>query len=332
MINAGTATPRLDLLGPILQEGFPEDAYVAHRVLPPLGVQKKTGAIPSFLFTNDQALRIRHSPKTAYAQVQSTLGQSIFNCGENGVEEPLSPEDYEILGRDRAEMTIARRLVHIVLRARDYALQQVTFSVAGESTFAANLVSGSSWASTNDPILMVLEAKMKVARSVGVPADSMLIGYADYIALCGNSYIQSKVRNVLGYSGERSNDAISGEIPIKVLAQTFGLKEIIVAGGVINSADEGQTASRDFIWDGYALVFKGSAGRADANEVCLGRMFTYELAEMIGSLAVGTTDMARSLMMEWYRREDISADMFRARDYLDMQFLVPTAASLIKSI
>jgi len=63
MLNTGTATPRLDLLGPILQEGIPQDVYVSHRVLPTLLVQKKNGAIPSFLLTNDQDLNIKHAPR-----------------------------------------------------------------------------------------------------------------------------------------------------------------------------------------------------------------------------------------------------------------------------
>ena len=100
MINTGSATPRLDLLGPILQEGMPEEAYVAAKVLPTLIVQKRFGAIPSFLFTDAQTLSIKHAPKTGFAQLQSKLGQANYNCTEAGIEEPLSFEDYEILGRD----------------------------------------------------------------------------------------------------------------------------------------------------------------------------------------------------------------------------------------
>lgn len=335
MINTGGATPRLDLLGPILTEGFSEESYIAHRILPTLLVQKRNGAIPSFLFTNDQVLSIKHAPKTAYAAVQSSLGQATFACEEAGVEEYVSPEDYEIMGKDTAEMVIGRRLVHVVLRARDAALSSQIFSGTGESTFSANLVTaGATWDNASgDPMANVLDAKQKVYVQTGVPANCMAISYGAYIKLMKNPKIQSAVRNVLGYSGADARTAIKMEVPAEVLAATFGLDEIIIAGGVKNTAKEGQTASRSFVWpDTYALVFRKSVGQQDSRETALGRTFVYDLAASIGSLATGSIDSMRALMLESYRREDLSADAFRCREYVDMKVFLPTAASLIKSI
>ena len=336
MINTGSATPRLDLLGPILQEGFDLDAYVATSVLPTILVQKKAGAIPSFLFTNNQSLAIKHAPKTAYARVQSSLSQGQYSCTEAGVEEFLSPEDYEILGKDYAEVAITRRLVHTVLRARDAALATATFSAAGETTFATNLVTaGIPWSTsaTAVPLSNVLDAKRNIMLRTGVPGNAMLIGYDAYINLCKTAQVQNAIRAQFGYAGQTST-ATQVEVELKVLASVMKLDEIIIGGGVVNSAAEGAAANMGFIWpSNYALVFRKSKNPGDMREVGLGRTFVYDLAlSTIGSLSIGSTDTMRAMTIESYRKEDISSDAFRAREYVDMQFLYTNAGALIKSI
>jgi len=339
MQNTSTASFRYDLLGPILQEGFPEEAYVAHKVLPTLLVQKRNGTIPSFLFSNDQALSIKHAPKTAYAKIQSKLGSKTFSCEEAGVEEPLSAEDYEIMGKDYAETLISRRLVHTVLRARDVALASTLFSAGGEAIFAKTLVTASfAWTHASGvPLDNILEAKRNIAVQTGLPGNCMLLGYDAYINLCKNVQVQTLVRNVMGYGGAAfTKAAVTKEIPTEVLAMTFGLEEIIIATGIKNTANEAITpdsAVRGFIWPStYALVFRKASSAQDVRETTLGRMFVYDLAQTIGSLAVGSLDTMRALTLEWYRNESITSDVFRAREYVDMTILVPESGALIKSI
>lgn len=335
MINTGSATPRLDLLGPILQEGMPEEAYVAHKVLPTLIVQKRNGAIPSFLFSDAQALSIKHSPKTGFAQIQSKLGQATFSCSEAGIEEPLSFEDYEILGRDYAQEVITRKLVHIVLRARDYALSQALFSAAGESTFATNLVSPTlGWSNAGGlPLDDILTAKRNIALQTGTPGNAMIIGYDCYIDLCKNAQIRTAVRNNFGFGGAMGASAVQLELPLSSLAGLFGLEEIIVAPGVIDANGEGATAkSLGFLWPKtYALVFRKAKNSTDVREVALGRTFVYDLASTFNELTtMNVLDALRALMLEQYPRPDINADVLRAREYIDMQVLVPQAGALIK--
>jgi hypothetical protein len=339
MINTSTAAFRQDLLGPILQEGFPEDSYVSHRVLPTILVQKRNGIIPSFLYSNDQAMNLARAPKQAYARIVSELGQAAYNCSEAGIEEFLSPEDYEILGKDYAEMVITRRLVHNILRYRDIALSAAFFSATGQTTFAQNLVvAANTWDNTlGTPLNDIQTAMRNIALQTGMPGNAALIGYDLYITLCRNTQIQTLVRNVLGYSGARVEDATYNFIPAKVLASTFGLDELMVALGSVNAANEADTindtnggASRSFIWSSkYCLVFRKSVGNQDMREVALGRLFIYDLASSIGALAVGTIDTLRAFTLEWYRMEPINSDAFRCREYTDMEVLLAAAGALI---
>lgn len=337
-INTGSATPRLDLLGPILQEGFPEETYVAHQVLPPLLVQKASGAIPSFLFTNNQILSIKHADKANFTRQISQLGQATYNCAEAGLEEPISFRDLEIMG-DRVWPTVTRKLVHNVLRARDYALAQAMFSATGESTFSANLVTaGAVWSggasSTGVPLDDVWDAKAKVQKATGVPANCMLLSYQAYVNVCKNKQIRDAYRANFGVGTDLGASAAALEIPTQSLAALFGLDRIIVAGGVYNANPEGQSASMSFIWPAtYALVFRASAGQQDAVEVAMGRMFVYELATQVPDLInIETADMLRSLFVEQYPEPQSNSTILRAREHIDMQVYYAAAGSLIKSI
>lgn len=334
MINGTTANPRMDLLGPIMLEGFTPDAYVTHRVLKPLVVEKKTGAIPSFLFTNDQVLSIKRAPKTGFARIQSAIGQKTYACAEDGVEEPLSVEDYEIMGRDGAERAIASRLMHTVLRARDNTLSAALFSAAGETTLAGQITTaGATWDNASgDPFANIADAKEGVLTRTGTDPRQlkMVIGYGAYTKLMKNTKVQTQVRQILGYT---SKQGIELELDPNMLATVFGLSEIIIGSGVKNTAAEGQTAARSFIFPStYALVFAGATRDQDAAEVAFGRLFTYDAAASLGDLATGSFDGLRSLMLEQYREEAITADVFRCRDYVDQTILVTEAGQLIKSI
>lgn len=319
---------------------MPEEAYVAHRVLPTLIVQKRFGAIPTFLFSDAQALSIKHAPKTGFAQIQSKLGQSNYSCTEAGVEEPLSFEDYEIMGRDYTQEVITRKLVHIVLRARDYALSQALFSAAGEATFATNLVSPSAaWSggdsSTGKPLDDVLTAKLNIAKQTGAPGNAMLIGYECYLNLCKNAQIRTAVRNNFGFGTAKGAEAVQLEIPLPTLAALFGLEEIIVAPGVVDANGEGAANKNlSFIWPAtYALVFRKAKAANDVREVSLGRTFVYDLASTFNELTtMNTIDALRALMIEQYPLPQNNTDVLRAREYIDMQILLANAGALIEGI
>jgi hypothetical protein len=332
MINTGSATPRLDLLGPILTENFDADQFVAHKFFLPLPVEKRFGAIPSFLGTNTQILNLIHSPKQAFARINSSLGEKLYNCQESGLEEPLSKEDYDILG-DRAEPTVAKRLIKALLTARDYTVASTVFSAAGESTFTGQVTTAAAaWDNASgDPYANILTAIENIVKRTGFMPTDLTIGFGAYMKLCKNAKIQSAYRAIIGYSNgtEGTNVLISAES----LARIFGLVRVNVAQGVYNSAKEGQTASNSFIFPStYATVHVGARNANDANEVAAGRMFVWDKAAQMNELCTGSADSVRALFAEQYAEPGNDSQILRVRDYVDMKFLVPEALELIKSI
>jgi hypothetical protein len=333
MINSGTATPRLDLLGPILNETFDFDAYVAHQFFAPLVVEKRIGAIPSFLFTNDQILNVQHNPKTSFARIVSSLGEKTYACQEDGVEEALSKEDFDTMGEARAEALVMGRLVHALLRARDFTLATTVFSAAGESTFTGQVTTAAAaWDNASgDPYANVADAIEGIVRRTGAMPTDLTIGFGAYVKLIKNAKIQSAYRGIIGYTNGDAGTSLM--IPAQTLASIFGLKRVNIAKGVYNTAKEGQTASRSYlIPSNYATVHVGATNPSDVSECCAGRMFVYDKAAMMNELCTGTADAVRAFYAEQYSEPGTDSRILRARDYVDMRFTTPEALQLIKSI
>ncbi len=335
IVNTGTATARLDLLGPILEEGFQTNQYVAHKVLPPLPVEKQAGAIPSFLFTDAQLLNILHAPKTGYARIQSQLGQKTFNCAESGVEEPLSVEDYNIMGRDMAERQVSRKLVDIVLRARDAALAATLLSVAAETTFSGQVTTATGSAAWDNasgvPLTDIEAARESLESRVGQGTTALLIGRGALTKLRTNAQLRSAYRNIAGINDKK---AVMSNLSEEQVCTALGIDELIVGSGVKNTIEEGLTPSLSFIFPStYALLFqKSPPGQMNAVDAGLGRTFVWDQAQIVGDWATGSVDALLSLIIEQYREEGLNSDVLRAREYINMVLLNPKAAQLIKSI
>jgi hypothetical protein len=295
------------------------------------------------MLTDAQILNIKHARGASYARVQSTINTQGYTCSENGIEEVLTPDDYDIISRDNAEIQLSRRLLNIVLRQREMSLAQVlvgsTNGYSGETTFAGQITNATlTWGAgqTNaNPYGDVAQAKLAVWQRIGKPATHMVISSGAYTKLIQTPQIQANVRNILGYSGARVDEAIALEISTNMLAQVFGLKKVIVGGGTYNSANEGQTASFANVWlDTYAVVYRGAPDN-DAlvnQDVCLGRMFVYDQANQLNLLATGQIDTLKGLIYEMYNEPKVNGDTFRAREYISQTILSLGAGQLLKGI
>ena len=323
-ITISSAQPRLDLLGPILQDGFDKLSFVADQVLPTFLVNKKQGAIPTWLFTDNQILSIKHGRGMPFARVQSQIDTRTFTCIESGVEEPLTKDDFDIVSRDNAEMQLARRLTNIVLRQRELALAQIltgsTNGYSGTTTFSGQTTPAvATWGGGGDaPYTDIANAKQAILKRIGKPANAIVMSYGAYTKLMTSAQIQSQVRNVMGYSGADVDMAVKLELDPNALANVFGVDRVIISRATYNSANEGQAQTFTNIWtDTNCLVFRGFAQDDVLNmDVGLGRMFVYDQANELNMLATGQVDTLKGLIFEMYPDPRVDSDVFRAREYI----------------
>jgi hypothetical protein len=336
VVTNTSATPRLDLLGPILQDGFDKKSWVADRVFPPFLVNKMAGAIPTWMLTDAQILQIRHGRGASFARIQSTVQTVGFTCYENGIEEGLTIQDYDIVTRDQAEIQLSRRLCNVVLRQRESTMANALMGATGETLFTGQVTIGAAvWGTTNaDPIGDIATAKALILARIGKPANKLVMSYGAYTKLIKTPEIQTAVRNVMAYSGDFAMLALMMEVDPQMLCKVFGVDEVIVSWGTYNTKNEGQTAVYANVWpDTYCLVFRGAPTADILNQdVCLGRMFMYDQANQMNLLASGQVDALKGLIFETYPEAQSNSDIFRAREFISQTITSLAAAQLIKSI
>jgi hypothetical protein len=175
-----------------------------------------------------------------------------------------------------------------------------------------------------------LEGGAAESERTGAEGNALVISYGAYRKLTKNAKIQSQYRALMQFKDAKAATAL--EISADALATIFGLDKVIIARAIKNTADEGQTASRDYVWAStYAGLFRISKGGPTANELAFGRMFSYSPAEYRTDITTGTLDSQRSLIMEMYPDANVNAEILRCRDYVDLTILAPEAFQLIKS-
>jgi hypothetical protein len=323
---------RDDLAGPLMQEA--PVGYITPRVLPVFGMAHQQGSLPTVVRTDDQVLDIKRSPKTTHRRVEGEAGRITITTEEQSIEEPFSVEDEDILGPERAEMAVAQRCRNILVRATDAALASALFTTGTFGT-GFNTAAAAAWgsASGSDPLADVDGAKESVFKRIGMDPNAMLISRGLQTKLSKDPVIRARVVSSLGGSDE-ARRALPARIAEDLLSVIFGI-EVIVAGGVKNSAQKGQTPVRNYIFsDEFCLVFAKAEGD-DLVTPQLGRTFVWDDG-MMQREESGLTladdgispDMA-GLIIETYRQSTISSDIVRARNYLQQRILLKDAGHLL---
>lgn len=336
MYQNTAALPRLDLVGALRSEDMSLDAYIAHRILPIFPVAKPAANIPRILITDDQVLTLKRGPKTAFQRFEGSVDTVGFSCQSSGIEEPMSAEDYSILGQDGAEANATLRSAHAVLRARDAALVAATMSAAGETLFSGQVTTATgsvAWdQATGVPITDIAAASLALALRIGDCPLTLVIGRQVLADLRINAQVLARFRQISGINDPK---AVMARLTVDQLAPVLGVDEILVGSGRKNTAIKGQTAVKAWVFpDNYALLLPKISNPSDLTETCLGRTFSWDQAdaEIVPGAAVMNNDPLHGLMVESYRDEPIKADVIRTEEYTDQKILNVKAAQLIKSI
>lgn len=332
MYQNSVAKPRLDLAGPIRTQDNMGDAIV-HLILPPFRVEKKTATMPKLLVTNDQVIKIKHAPKTAYARVQATLDDDTFNCEEAAIEVPMSAEDFDVLGQDGAEQVATEQGRGIVITAREAALADIVTGAAGETLLTGQVTTPDStenWGeATGKPIDDVAKADGALTLRIGVGPRWLIISQPDLEDLQKNEQIRAEYRRIVGIQDATATDR---RIKLDALAAVLGVDKVLVASRRKNTANAGQAATYAYIWPAhYALLLRGVINPNDLSEPAFGRMFVWDGAnDTVTESLLISEDQGQALFVESYRDETIKSDIVRVGEYTDLKILNLPGAQMIK--
>ncbi len=333
MYTNSVALPREDLAGPIRLQEMTTSDYIAHLLLPVFPTKKRASNIPTVLQTDDQILDIKHAPKTAYQRVQATLGNASYQCEEAGIEEPISAEDYDVLGQDGAEQLATQRGTQIVLRAREAALAAVLTGAAGETTFTNQVTTpdiAENWGeATGEPISDVAKADLALSLRIGAGPRWLVIGAEDLADLQKNAQIRTAYRAVAGVNDP---SALNRKISLDALAVVLGVDKVLVANARKNTAEKGATPVMAYVWPHlYPLLVRGVTDASNLMEPCLGRTFVWTEANAGAEGELQSVDETLAgIAVESYRDEAVKSDIVRVTEYTALKLLNLTCGQLIK--
>lgn len=293
--------------------------YIARKVLPAVDVASQAGNFGKIPL--EQLLQQRdtkRAPGSGYARGNFTFDDATYACKEHGAEEPIDDREAKMYAEYfDAEQIATQRAYNSVLanaekRVADAIFNTTTWNGASLTTD----VSSVPWATiaTAKPLTNVEAAVQKVYDGSGLWPNALVINKKVFRNLRNTPEVIDRIAS--SGAGDRN---LASDVTLQMLAQAFDLDYIIVAGGSLNSAKEGQAASVGQIWSStYAMVCR-VATSSDFREPCIGRTFHW-----------GADGSSIDGAIESYRDEVVRANIIRVRHDVDEVVLYAQAGHLLK--
>jgi len=315
--TAATTLQRPDL-GAIAYEYMLEASqrgFIGLSLLPIFPTPLKTADYPVIPI---EALIKTQSTKRAlranYARNDWQFETGTFNCEDHGLEEPIDDDERKLYMRffDSDEVAV-KRLTDAVLRGQELRIATLLFNA---SNFSHADV-GTEWStpSTATPRTNIQAGIAAMRAASGLLPDTIVMS----LKVLWNLLLTSELLTAFRYT---SPIEIGGlEAQKRLVAQYFGVKQVLVGDAMRDTAKKGQSKSLGEIWDDeYVGLFKVSSGGNDLREPCVGRSFLW------------TESSPQNLVIEQYREESKRSDIFRARHHVDEALVFAGAGYLLGNI
>lgn len=122
----------------------------------------------------------------------------------------------------------------------------------------------------SDPVTFFSKIRNRMLLAGLRKPNKMVLGANVYVALTVNPSILERIK----YQGSEANPA---NVTANVLAQLFGLEEVIIAEGVYNSAPVGAADQMEFICDPDSVLLVYAANAPSIDEPSAGYTFTWDM-------------------------------------------------------
>lgn len=249
-----------------------------------------------------QLLDVNRGPYGHYNRWEGEFESGHFKTTEKGLE---VKKDDRFLALYRSMLDYEGSLVRLnqegILRAKEYAIAAKVFNTTQFTAHNASVAW--STAATAAPRTDILAAKAAL-RALGIVPNALIIPYQGLLWLQNATAVQTAVTNIF------SDPQKTGMIEIAHLRAYLEVEQIIVAGGIYNSAKRGAAATVAEIWGSrYAMLCRIGTQGADIAEPCIGRTFRWNE----GANA--------EIIVEQYRDETVRADIIRNRHDVDYAYI-----------
>jgi hypothetical protein len=314
----------------LAQEKRALDRFIAHRIFPGFGVKTKQGNMPRIL-ARRRVQTVKRNKDGSFNRVESAADELSYSCEGAGLEERLPDEDrVHFSSAFDAEFHVALGIQRDLLRSRDVALSTALFTTG---TFGAgyNAAAIGTWGGgSSNPLKDVELGKEEIRKRLGVFPNKMAIGAALWAKASYDPAILAQVKTLRAYAGDIG--ANRSRIPLEVLADVFGLEEIIVGEEVKDTSAEGQSSSLSDIWAGtFGLLFYGTNTPENMGDVTLGRTLTWNpyLEQSTQGSDLSELDAELLFIVDKYRENKTKADIIRVEEFNTMKLLNKDAGYLL---
>lgn len=313
-------TTRADLADAFMEVDLvaEQNGFIWHKLFPAIDVNLQAGQhgiVPaSELLAETDTLR---GPDGGYARSKVAFDDFNWSTKDYGAEELIDRrEERAYADWINAELMATQRAVYRIMLAAERRAKALAFNA---TTFAAQKTTlTNEWddATNATPIDDIDLAGKTVWGRTGVWPDTLVVSRVVFRNLRKCEQVMDRI------AASGAGDKIKAvDVTPQMLAAVFDLKQVLVGGGALNTANKAKTVTASSIWDDeYALLTK-TAETEDIREVCLGR--TYHWSED-GSQLFG--------LMEEYEEERTRTRVIRARHETDTKIVYPEVAQLFDNV
>tara|TARA_R110000824_G_scaffold362783_2_gene550767 strand:- start:6686 stop:7684 length:999 start_codon:yes stop_codon:yes gene_type:complete len=236
-------TPRPEI-GDMLTEFDLEQnraGFVGMKLAPVIDVPKGFGPFARLKLKDILRKRVDTSRGAggSYGRDSAEFNKDSYTCEDHGFEEAVDLREAEFYDSwIDAEVLAAERARNMVLQ--DYESRVVTLANAVTNTTAI----GTDWKTTAtcSPIDDIRTAKVKVRNRCGLMPNALCIEWEVFEHLRDCAQILDRVKQ------QTFRDVTKSQVNADMIAGALGLEEVIVAGGMENTANEASTAVLASLW------------------------------------------------------------------------------------
>lgn len=292
--------------------GWKNLAFVGENLFPTIPVGKESDYYAVFgkeMFNTPDAAR---AVGGKYNRIAWTLSDTTYTCSEQGLEKPI--DDREVSEAD--PIVRIKQRTAMILRAqletiREAAIAAKVLSTSNVTNYTdlSSSTYGQWSSSSSDPFGAVKQLAVKSVRdNTGVLPNTMVINHDIFLSLSEHPAVIAKL-------GANERGVISGDMRSAVLESLFGIERVYIAGGMYDSANQGQSASLAQIWTDTALICYVNYASPSREMPSFGYGFQSKNYEVVT-----------------YRDESISSDVLRVTNIRDDKITNATSGYLLTDV
>jgi len=290
--------------------------FIGLRLLPIFEVPQQSADYPKIpLEALLKTPIVKRAPRANYARSDWEFETGTYAAEEYGWEEAVDDVEAALYARYfDAEQVANLRAVDILLRAQEIRIAAAVMNT-GNITATADVSTAWSTVASCTPLADVETAKAAMRAASGLLPNVIAMSLKVFSLVIRST----EIINAFKYTNPIEVGGI--EAKRRILAQYFGVDEVLVGGSIKDTKAKGAATTIGDIWDDeYILLAKVSNGGQDLRDPCLGRSFLW------------TADSPGNLVVESYREDQTRSNIIRVRHNVDEAFVFAGAGYLLGNI